>query len=202
MSNNQSAAWPLAKPDRLAKQFSRFGWLGFWIQLVLISIPLLLLAYVLFLSDPSSAKQRGIDLSNYLSIGSLLVMLFTTFWFYRYTRLGRRIADPLGCPARATVEKTLWVGIWVGGLGLLFSVGVLMSSVWRQLFILLANPQTGLQLAPAPGGDPGWSISAIDAAVQLGTVFSIAAEFLVFGFSLWLLFRTTMASEAVTDETV
>ncbi len=67
MSNNLNAQWQPANPGGLAKQFSRLGWIGFWIQLALLSIPILLLVYVLAASSPVSAQQRGIDLSNYLS---------------------------------------------------------------------------------------------------------------------------------------
>lgn len=62
--------------------------------LALLAIPVFLLIYVLFISSPESAQRRGIDLSNYLSTGSLLVMFFTTIWFFRYTRLAKRISDP------------------------------------------------------------------------------------------------------------
>jgi hypothetical protein len=67
-------------------------------QLTLLAMPILLLLYVLFFSRPESAQRRGIDLSNYLSYGSLLVMLFTTLWLFRYTRLGKRIAVLESCP--------------------------------------------------------------------------------------------------------
>ena len=81
MQNNPSTPWQPANPDRLAKQFSRLGWIGFWIQFALLAVPIILLVYVLFVSSPESAQRRGIDLSNYLSFGSLLVMVFTTVWF-------------------------------------------------------------------------------------------------------------------------
>ncbi|WP_200373735.1 DUF3611 family protein [Thiocystis violacea] len=99
-----SRPWLPVEPERLSKQFSRLGWLGFWIQFTLLTIPLLLLAYVLLMSSPGSARRIGIDLSNYLSYGSLLVMVFTTFWFFRYTRIGKEIADPMRRPARASVD--------------------------------------------------------------------------------------------------
>lgn len=111
MPNNQSTQWQPSNPQSLAKRFTRLGWIGFWTQLVLLMIPILLLAYLLLLSAPESAQHRGIDLSNYLSYGSLLVMLFTTFWFYRYTRLGNKIADPDSRPSQSAVLRTLWIGL-------------------------------------------------------------------------------------------
>lgn len=194
MVTSASAPWQPVKPERLSKQFSRLGWLGFWIQVAMLAIPLLLLVYVLFLRSPGSAQRMGIDLSNYLSYGSLLLMVFTAFWFFRYTRVGKRIADPELRPPRASVERTLWVGVWASGLGIAFSMVLLFSAAGRMLFILLANPQTGLMVAPGPGGDPVQSISAMDAISLTSLLVILSAELIVLGFSVWLLFRTTKAS--------
>ena len=196
MVTSASAPWQPVKPERLSKQFSRLGWLGFWIQVAMLAIPLLLLIYVLFFRSPESAHRIGIDLSNYLSYGSLLVMVFTTFWFFRYTRVGKRIADPELRPPRASVERTLWVGVWASGLGIAFSMVLLFSAAGRILFILLANPQTGIMIAPGPGRDPVQSISAIDAISLTSLLVILTAELIVLGFSVWLLFRTTKASAA------
>ena len=196
MQNNLSTPWQPANPDRLAKQFSHLGWLGFWIQFALLAIPIVLLVYVLFVSSPESAQRRGIDLSNYLSFGSLLVMVFTTFWFYRYTRLGKRIADPALRPPQSSALRTLWIGLWAGCLGIFFSMLLLLSAVGRMLFVLMANPQTGMQIAQSLGTDPTKSLSAMDAVSLASLLFLLTAELLVLTFSLWLLFRTTRPSAA------
>jgi hypothetical protein len=196
MATSTSTPWQPVKPERLSRQFSRLGWLGFWIQVAMLAVPLLLLAYVLFLRSPGSAQRIGIDLSNYLSYGSLLVMVFTTFWFFRYTRVGKRIADPELRPPRAAVERTLWVGLWASALGIAFSMVLLFSAAGRMLLILLANPQTGIMIAPGPGGDPVQSISAMDAISLTSLLVILAAELVVLGLSVWLLFRTTKASAA------
>ena len=99
MAGIPSTQWQPANPEGLAKRFSRLGWLGFWMQIALLAIPLILLVYVLISSSPESVQRKGIDLSIYLSQGSLLVMLFTTFRFFRYTRQGKKIADPASRPA-------------------------------------------------------------------------------------------------------
>jgi hypothetical protein len=201
MPDNLSARWEPANPESLAKQFSRLGWVGFWIQVALLAIPILLLVYILFLSSPESAQRRGIDLSNYLSFGSLLVMLFTTFWFFRYTRLGKRIADPELCPPQSSVVRTLWIGLWAGCLGIFFSMLLLMSAVGRLLFVLMANPQTGLQIAQSIGSDPTRSLSAMDAVSLASLLFVLTAELFVLMFSLWLLFRTTRPSTEMAEAT-
>jgi len=196
MAASASMPWQPVKPERLSRQFSRLGWLGFWIQVAMLTIPLLLLVYVLFVRGPGSAQRIGIDLSNYLSYGSLLVMVFTTFWFFRYTRIGKRIADAELRPTRASVERTLWVGLWASGVGIAFSIVLLFSAAGRMLFVLLANPQTGLMVAPGPGGDPVRSISAMDAISLTSLLVILTAELIVLGFSVWLLFRTTRTSAA------
>ena len=201
MQNNPSTPWQPANPERLAKQFSRLGWIGFWIQFALLAVPIVLLVYVLFVSSPESAQRRGIDLSNYLSFGSLLVMVFTTFWFYRYTRLGKRIADPELRPPQSSALRTLWIGLWAGCLGIFFSMLLLLSAVGRMLFVLMANPQTGMQIAQGLGTDPTKSLSAMDAVSLTSLLFLLTAELLVLTFSLWLLFRTTRPSAAIADAT-
>lgn len=200
MSTDLTAPWQPSNPESLARQFSRLGWVGFWMQLALLSIPLLLLLYVVFVSSPDSAQRRGIDLSNYLSYGSPLVMLFTTYWFFRYTRVAKRIADPDLRPAQSSVLQTLWIGVGAGGLGILFSMGLLMNAVGRLLFVLLATPQTGIPLA-ALGGDPTTTLSAIDAVSLAALLFTLSAELIVLGFSLWLLFRVTRPSPNTADAT-
>ena len=152
MPKNLTASWHPSNPESLAKQFSRLGWIGFWIQLALLSFPILLLIYVVLFSSPESAQRRGIDLSNYLSHGGLLVMLFATFCFYRYTRVAARIADPGSRPPSSSVLRTLWLGLWASCLGILFSMLLLMSAVGRVLLVLLGTAQTGIPIAPALGG--------------------------------------------------
>jgi hypothetical protein len=199
MSKNSKEQWQPANPESLGKHFSRLGWIGFWIQVVLLIIPIFLLLYVMFISSPETAQRKGINLGNYLSYGSLLVMLFTTFWFFRYTRLGRKIADPKLCPGQSSVIKTVWIGLGASCLGIFFSIIMMIKTVFRMLVILLATPQTGIPFA-APGGDPGTVLSAIDAVSMTSLVLMLTAELIVMSFSLWLLFRLTRpATEDAND---
>jgi hypothetical protein len=203
MPNNQIAQWQPSNPERLGEQFSRLGWIGFWMQLALISIPILLLIYVLVLSSPESAQSKGIDLSNYLSYGSLVVMLFTTFWFYRYTRLGKRIPDPELRPSQPSVIRTLWVGLWASCLGIGFSMLLMMNAVGRMLFILMATPQTGIAITtPVGGSDPGTTLSAIDAVSLTSLLVILTAELILLAFTLWLLFRVARPSTEIAEAAV
>jgi hypothetical protein len=107
MATDTSTSQPLNNPEKIAQSFTRLGWIGFWIQLVMVAIPILLLFYVLFIASPESIKSKGIDLSAYLSYGSLAVMLFTTLWFFRYTRIARQIMNPEKRPSQSSVISTV-----------------------------------------------------------------------------------------------
>jgi hypothetical protein len=54
-------------------------------------------------------------------------------------------------------------------------------------------------VAPGPGGDPVQSISARDAISLTSLLIILAAELIVLGFSVWLLFRATNASTEATE---
>jgi len=199
MSDKMKIPWQPANPERLARRFRRLGWTGFWIQLALITIPVLLFIYLAFFAGTDSAQRRGIDLGNYLSHGGLLVMVFTTFWFYRYTRLANRIADPAKRPSLQSVMRTLWIGLWASCLGILFSMLLLLGSVGRLLLALMTMPQTGLPVA-AVGGDPARTVSAIDATSMLSLLLMLSAEFIVLAFTLWLLFQVTRPKAGVKEQ--
>jgi hypothetical protein len=192
MSNNSVEHWQPPNPERLAKHFTRLGWLGFWIQLILLTIPVFLVIYALFFSSPESAQRKGIDLTHYLSYISLLLMVFTIFWLFRYTRMGKRIADPEQRPSQSGVMRMLWTGLLVSGLAVFDSLLLLMNAVGRMLFVLLATPQTGIALTPIAGeGNPRGTLSAIDAISLSTLVVLLTAELIVMGFTLWLIFKTT-----------
>lgn len=191
MPNDLSAEWTQADRDVLAARFWRWGWAGFFIQLALLAVPILLAVYVLVPNATSGQAVKSIDLRNYLSYGSLFIMLFTTYWFFRYTRLAQRIKDPAQSPSQSSIVSTLWVGLWAGGLGIVFSMLLLFGAAWRLLSVLLGNPQTGIMVAPSLGDNPTGSISAIDAVSLTSLLVMLAAELMVFAMTLWLLFKVT-----------
>lgn len=190
MSKDTDRMWEPKDPEKLAKHFLRLGWIGFWIQLVLLTLPVFLLFYVLFVKSSETITSKGIDLSAYLSNGSLLVMLFTTFWFYRYTKLAPKILAPELRPSHNSVAKTIWVGLWASVVGVFFSMMLMINAVTRLLFVLLATPLTGVPVAAA-GSNPGHTLSAIDAVSLASLLFTLSAELTVLLFSIWLLFKIT-----------
>jgi hypothetical protein len=201
MSNGPDTEWPIEKRQLIGDQFVSLGRVGFYLQLVLLVVPLLLVVYIFLLRRASPADARAVSLGNYISFLSTLVMMFTTYWFYRYIRLGERTRDPARTPPRSVAVSTLWVGFWAGWLGIVLSMLLLFAAAWRMMFVLLSNPQSGMILAPTLGTNPTYSISAIDAVTLSSLVVSLGAELLVLGLTLWLLFRVTWPSRAETKVT-
>lgn len=189
---------PIAYPEQLSRDFHRLGTLGFWIQIVLLIIPLVLLLYVLVLRTPDPTRISSIDFANYLSIGSLALLVFTTFWFYRYIGLAKKIADPARRPSQDAVTNIVWIGIWAGCIGICFSMILLFNAAGQLLFTLLTIPP-GVVIAPTGTGNSTEFVTAADAVTLLSVIIVLTAELIVLGLSIWLLFQATRTSKGVSN---
>lgn len=184
-----------SKPEKIAKAFSRLGWIGFWLQVVLALLPIILMIYVLFFC-PSASFQRGaMGVMEYLGLLGLAILFFTIFWSYRYTLIAKKMADPERCPPKQSVERTLWIGLWASCLGILFSMLLMVLEVGRLLFVFLRAPQGGVPVMQTETSDPSSWVSAIDMVGLLADLSVLAAELIVLAFTLWLLFRVTTSTE-------
>jgi hypothetical protein len=197
---SQSALFK-STPESLGKSFRRLGWIGFWIQLVLACFSIILAVYVLFFSTSASIQQRGLGFSEYMVLIGLLILLFTIFWFYRYTIIGRKLADPDKRPSQSSVVKTLWVGLWASCLGIAFSMVLMIVEVSRLLLLFLRAPQGGVPVIQTDTYDPSTWVSAIDMVGLLGDLSILAAELVVLAFTLWLLLRVSFAKGFDTAKT-
>ena len=183
-----------SRDDSLAQAFSRLGWLGFWMQVAIGAIPLALIVYALaFGRNPAPGTRAGFPLIEYLSIASLLVLAFTAFWFFRYTRLAVRIADPGRRPSEDAVQQTVWTGVKASTIGIVFSMLVMFFEVAQLLIYFLRAPQAGIPVVQTTGGPPSW-VSAADIASLIALLLTMFVEVVVLAFSLWLLFRTKIPS--------
>jgi Protein of unknown function (DUF3611) len=181
--------------DSLANTFSRLGWIGFWIQIAIGLIPLTLIIYA-FVSGQSTGAgtRRGLLLVGYLTIAGFLVLIFTTVWSYRYTRLAERISDSTLRPSEFLVQKAAWIGVASSALGIVFSMLVILFEVAQLLIYFLRAPQAGVPVIQTTGGGQASWVSAADIMHLMALVVTTFGEFTVLAFSLWLLFRTTLPS--------
>src|SRR5262245_66520858 len=101
-----------ATNSSLAGAFSRFGRIGFWLQIAIGAIPIALLIYAFLFGGADGIGTRSrFGLIQYLEIGSLLVLAFTTIWFYRYTQLAHRIAMADVSPSMQSLQRAAWIGV-------------------------------------------------------------------------------------------
>ena len=100
------ALMPSSK-DSLAKAFSRLGWIGFWIQVVIGSIPVPLVTYALIFGRSGGAGTRG---------GFLLVEFLTIAGYWCSPRYG--FTDTPALASRSTilhgVRRSLRCSGWHG----------------------------------------------------------------------------------------
>jgi hypothetical protein len=184
-----------SKDDSLARAFSRVGWIGFWIQIAIGAIPLALLIYSFVFGGGAGAGTRGgFRLIEFLTVISLVILAFTTIWFFRYTRLGRHIADPAQRPSEAAVQKAVWTGVAASTLGIAFSVIITLFEVTQLLIYFLRAPQAGIPVVQTTGGGTASWISAADIVSLMVLNLSLLAEVAVLALGVWLLLRTTIAS--------
>jgi hypothetical protein len=182
--------------DSLARTFSRLGRIGFWLQIVVGAIPFLLTIYVLIFAHYPSGPRAGLTFVEYLTVANLLILIFTTVWFYRHTRLAHRIADPESRLSASAVTRCVWTGLVASSLGILFSMLVMVIETAHLLYYFLKVPQVGVPAFQVTGaGSASW-VSAIDMASLMALSLLVFAEVIVLIFSLWLLFRTTQAVAA------
>jgi hypothetical protein len=122
------------------------------------------------------------------------MLLFTTFWSYRYTRVGRRISDPERRPAEASLIETVWTGVVATTAGMLFSMIAIVIETANLLFYFLKAPQAGIPVIQTSGAGSTHWVSTMDMLSLMALVLFLFAELIVLVFSLWLLFRLTFGA--------
>jgi Protein of unknown function (DUF3611) len=174
---------------RIGRAFARVGWTGLCLQGVLIILPLLMLGYVIF--GKVAGVREPLDFTEYLAFVGLLILAFTTFWSFYYTRVARRIEDPARRPTWDSIIRILWIGLWASCLGIVVSLLSLFIEVTRLLILFLKAPQAGVPIMRTQLETPTEWVSAMDAVGLLAEVCTLAGEFLLLGLTLWLLFKIT-----------
>jgi len=183
---------PSNTPASLARAFSRLGWIGFWVQIGLGTMPILLMIYTLLFTG--SATSGRVLLIEALTIASLMIMGFTTIWSFYYTRLAKRIADPLRRPVKIFVERKAWIGVAASTFGIVFSLLLMLAETALLLSYFLRAPQAGVPVIQTAGaGQVSW-VSAMDIVSLLTLILVTLGDLVVLIFSLWLLFRSALAS--------
>ena len=183
-----------SKGSSLARAFSCVGWVGLWLQVVFGSLPVIMMAYYFAFTRSPSASRSGFPFIEYLTIADLLILIFTIFWSYRYTRLARRMRDPDQRPSESSVVAVVWTGVVASTAGLLFSMIVILVEGGNLLLRFLKAPQAGIPVIQTSGAESVYWVSTVDMVSLMALILTLFGELIVLVLSLWLLFRTTMGS--------
>ncbi|KAL6778427.1 hypothetical protein ACKKBF_B14750 [Auxenochlorella protothecoides x Auxenochlorella symbiontica] len=169
---------------RAALSCSRWGWLSFWVQLVLCTV-----AAVITLFSMAFTSQTGPGVSLLLSLFGIAMGYLSTFWAFGYTRLSRRMFRFLdtGSPRirRYDVIGTLEKGAIINVLGLFATVLGLQSTIG----MLVAKTLTTATVNPFMASSSGsWNpVLAFDVFNVQATTNAIFAHFFSLAATLWLL---------------
>jgi len=168
------------------------------VQVGIGSIPIGLMIYVFaFARNAGAGTRGGLLLIEYLTVFSLLLLAFTTFWSFRYTRLAKRLLDPQQRTSETALNRAAWTGVVASALGIVFSMLVMLAEVTQLLLYFLRAPQAGVPVIQTSGGGPASWVSAADIMSLMALILSLWAELVVLLSSLWLLFRTRVASAEI-----
>jgi hypothetical protein len=181
----------ISSTDRsLAGSFYFLGWTGFWLQVVLGSLPVIGMGYF-FMFSRSTTPRSGVFFVEYLTIANLLMLVFTAFWSYRYTRLARQLADPQRRPPQSQVRGIVWTGVTAATIAMLLSMLVILIEAASLLLYYLKTPQAGVPVIQTSGTEAVHVVSAVDIVSLMALILTLFSEMIVLVFSLWLLYRAT-----------
>ncbi len=198
MLENLTEGLQPSQTDSLAKAFSRLGWCGFWALVVMGAIPIIIMVYTfVFTGRPSGSSRSGLPFVQFFSTVGFLLSLFIALWFYRYTRIARRLQDPASRPSESSLRRTVWTGLVATILAIFFSMLVLLFEVGTLLYYFLSAPQAGLATVQTTvDGIASW-VSAIDIMNLMAVILTLGGDIFALIFGLLLLSRTMRLSPAL-----
>ncbi|MBE9224955.1 DUF3611 family protein [Phormidium sp. LEGE 05292] len=177
---------------RIATEMRLIGWTGFWLQMFFGFIPISFAISFLFIPrNPNKLGGSG-SVAFFFGYASLIALIFTLYWCFRYTRIGQRLPNPDIRPSRVEVIRTLSIGLLVNLAGMIFAVIVAMYQVNNLLVKLLSLPQGSSTIFTPTQGAAVMARVPITPLQMMGlqaVISAIAAQIIGLIVSLWLLHR-------------
>ena len=174
---------------RIAAAFRWFGWISFWVQVVLgiiSSLALLFAVASLTARSGGSTTNPGSGGGLFLSALGLIAVYLSAYWAFRYTRLASRLRsrDTARRPSPKAVLQTLKLGIFVSLGGMLLTLLGAEATVGSLLAKALSQPQ-GAALFGA-GSNVTQFVQPLDIFVVQANTNILLAHFAGLAFTLWL----------------
>ncbi len=162
------------------------AWISFWTQVILGAIASIIFLFALIGQETRVGVQDpGRGGGAFLAICGLLVLYFSIYQAFRYTRLARQLRSPNASlrPSKAATTQMIKFGLVCNIIGMSLSLMAAEAITGILLGKSLFQPQ-GLI---ATGVDLRKFIQPIDLFVLLGNTHTTVSHFVSIVSSLWLL---------------
>ncbi|MFM7427148.1 MAG: DUF3611 family protein [Elainella sp.] len=146
MFNFLNADAPSPTPTQIARSLRWLGWIGLWLQALFGFIPLLVLVANV-LARPMQ-QTGGFSFGLWLAIICLVMLCFSIYWCFRYTRLANRLQERDTRPAKAQVVRELKLGLVINLAIMIISVLIALLRVGGLTFRMLTLPQGATVITP------------------------------------------------------
>ena len=108
----------------IANQIRLTGWVMLWVQLALALVCGLLLLFASPGRNFTDQSNPGLGIGVFWAVGGIILLLFSVFWDFRYTRIGRSLDNPNPTlhPSKADTTRAIRMGIIVSLVGILITI--------------------------------------------------------------------------------
>ncbi|HEY9888780.1 MAG TPA: DUF3611 family protein [Candidatus Obscuribacterales bacterium] len=173
---------------RISTAFRRFGWISFWIQLVLGVIASLALIFAIAsVTSRTTGNNPGAGAGLFFTSVGQVAVFVSAFWAYRYTRLGRQLRsqDDAKRPKPKVALRTLRGGLFISLGGMLLTLLGAEATVGSLLAKALSQPQ-GAAVFGVPNSVSQY-VQPLDIFVIQANTNILLAHFCGLVFTLWIL---------------
>lgn len=190
MADTSAATSPLSRTaaESIGRALRLWGSVAFWTQLFVAVIPVIVITIMFSSVYGVQAPIRSAGIMGATTLASFVILLFTTWWFWTYRKIGRALSDGSGTTTRPRLERRLWIGLVLSCVGIVLSMAVLFVEMTYLLVRFLEAPQGGVPVIQTVQGESSW-ISAVDILGLMTVVLTLTAEIVVMVGGLWLLSR-------------
>jgi hypothetical protein len=173
----------VSKREQFADQLRMAGWVGFWFELVLGAISLII--FLIAIVDPSFNINLRSSLGTVAVALGLIALGVSIYWMFYYIRLSRRLyGDDVGDrPKRDFIHQILNQGITIHFVGLLFSL-IAAQIITSSLLIKVLTIPSGSAIYQSRQ-----LMEPLDIFVTQSSLFMIASECFGLFITFWLLRR-------------
>lgn len=170
--------------QRIVFTLRTFGWISFWLQVVLgiVSAIILLVSVASNTNTKAQGSTQGTGFGIFFAICGLVALGIGAFFAFRYTRISKQLLET-GRPSKAETLQAIRLGLIVNLVGMLVTILGAQAVVGSVLTKSLS--QQGAVL------DASRYVQPLDLFVVQGNINTITAHFAGIVASLWLFNRVS-----------